>query len=729
MIEIYHYFVCFFKQGLDLLCGRAGFFCFLSIIIWGEVQVSNKKSIFIFIISFIVALSFSWGGVASGPVYAQDMKLSETESIDLAYIEAAIDEAVNYITDTGVNTEWKAIGVARAGYQVPSSYYENYFLSNIESQIINATNIRITDVERLVIAGAALGLDPTNINGTNLVQKIYNSADWTSGADSMLAQGNNGPIFALIALDSLDFEVPSEARWDRQQLVDYLLERQNTNGSWPLAGTSPNYDITAMALIALAPYYSDEQVQEAVQAALSFLSEAQDESGGFRDPWVGGVSSETTSQLIIGLSSLGIDPTSDAFTKDGNNLITHLLSFRNTLDGGFKHLETASSSDGLATEQALQALVAYKLFLEDGGRLYQFPQPVVADPIITVSGLENGLIVEQQELSLHVAAQDGYGEPIDATVIFNGESLAISEAGQYTLQLVEGLNQIQIHASDERGNIKEEIFEVRYEKLEEQQQQELEVSPVIKDGKATLKLAAVHQLKEQGTVIVHLDIDQVELTLPTEVINALIDKQATIELHGENISLFIPAGTFAKGMDALIQIEPLPAIEEAYSAVYEFTLSQNGQKISSFAEHLELSFVLLKEHEEVASQLAVYYANPETGLWEKVGGSYAAGKVTVQTSHFSTFAVFAENELPARGELTEEGTSEEQDSTKEKEDVLTIDLESDSTAGAQDSDTATGEKLPNTASSSFNYLLIGSLLVLLGALSFVWRRPLLKISK
>ncbi|MDV2888071.1 hypothetical protein RYX45_23190, partial [Alkalihalophilus pseudofirmus] len=77
----------------------------------------------------------------------------------------------------------------------------------------------------------------------------------------------------------------------------------------------------------------------------------------FNDPWNGGVSSETTSQVIIGLTSIGIDPTSADFTKDGKNLMSNLFSFQHS-DGGYKHILSQNSSDEMATEQALQALVA-----------------------------------------------------------------------------------------------------------------------------------------------------------------------------------------------------------------------------------------------------------------------------------------------------------------------------------------------------------------------------------
>lgn len=297
----------------------------------------------------------------------------DSPSVNIKEIETAIVRTVEQMLSSGVTSEWQAIGIAKAGYQVPAGY-KQYFNEHVSDQIIHANRKKITDIERLVLAAGAIGIDATNVNGVNLVDLIYNSEDWPNGTDSMIAQGNNGPIFALIALDSLAYEVPKDARWTREKLVDYLLTNQNANGSWSLFGTIPNYDITAMALIALSQYKHDSRVQEAIDKAVQFLSDEQGASGGYDDPFSGGVSSETTSQVIIGLTAVGIDPTSEAFTKNDITLIDHLLSYQ-IPDGSFEHIK-GYGSDGMATEQALQALVAYKLFLNGEGSLYQFAHQV-----------------------------------------------------------------------------------------------------------------------------------------------------------------------------------------------------------------------------------------------------------------------------------------------------------------------------------------------------------------
>ncbi|MDV2687088.1 hypothetical protein RYX56_22320, partial [Alkalihalophilus lindianensis] len=66
----------------------------------------------------------------------------------------------------------------------------------------------------------------------------------------------------------------------------------------------------------------------------------------------------------------------------------------------------------MATEQALQALVAYKIWKEGKGLLYQFPKKPVAMPTISVEGLWDGQKVNQEKLTFSIQSKDGKGNPI-----------------------------------------------------------------------------------------------------------------------------------------------------------------------------------------------------------------------------------------------------------------------------------------------------------------------------
>ncbi len=315
----------------------------------------------------------------------------ENSSADEVEVKKAIQSVSELVLQKGVTSEWEAIGLARAGVAVPESYTD-HFNANLKSQVITKVGsgkLKITDVERLTIAAAAIGIDARNANGQgfSLIEKIHTSEHWTwENTDSILYQGNNGIIFALIALDSKGYAVPNDAKWTRDKLVAELLKYQKTDGSWSLSASTTgasSIDITAMSLIALAPYQDKPNAKTAIDKAVAYLSGIQGPTGGFNEAFVGGISSEATSQVIIGLTANNIDPRSEQFTKNSINLIDHLLSFK-AEDGGFKHTLVDKTSNGMANEQALQALVAFDLFVKGEGRLYDFGQEVPESDTVVV---------------------------------------------------------------------------------------------------------------------------------------------------------------------------------------------------------------------------------------------------------------------------------------------------------------------------------------------------------
>lgn len=303
-------------------------------------------------------------------------------------ISASIKDTQQKLLKDGVKSDWEAIGLFQSGLNVPKSYVKT-FHEQVQDQIISKSGkgrMKITDVERLIMTAGVLGIDPTDVDekGFNLLDKIYNSEPRITGEDSLTFQGNNGVIFALIALDSKNFEIPKDAKWTREKLVAQLLKTQKDDGSWSLETSkdgSTSIDITAMALTALAPYRKQLEVKKAIDDSVAFLSKTQGSTGGFEESFVGGVTSEATAQVIIGLTANGIDPRSEQFTKGQTNLIDHLLSFKSS-DGGFKHVVDDKTSNAIATEQALQALVAYDLFIKGKGSLYNFGQ-VAIQPVPT----------------------------------------------------------------------------------------------------------------------------------------------------------------------------------------------------------------------------------------------------------------------------------------------------------------------------------------------------------
>ena len=128
-------------------------------------------------------------------------------------------------------------------------------------------------------------------------------------------QGVNGTIYALLALDSKNYEIPKLTEEDlgkgleqttREKLIQQILDKQLSDGGWALSGTKSDPDMTAMAIQALAPYYEKNSgVETAVEKALQTLSTMQDENGGFAS--FGTENLESAAQTVIALSTLNVE--------------------------------------------------------------------------------------------------------------------------------------------------------------------------------------------------------------------------------------------------------------------------------------------------------------------------------------------------------------------------------------------------------------------------------------
>lgn len=262
-----------------------------------------------------------------------------------------------------IGGEWMALGLARSGRTVPEGYYDavvKYVKDNIDSNGRLDKN-KATENARIILALTAIGKDVTNVGGHDLLAGL-NEMSYLS------KQGINGAIFTLIALDSHNYTPAGDVT--RDKLVQAILNAQiSGDGGWSLDGKNADVDMTAMAIQALAAYYkSDSSAKKAVDKGLSWLSSVQQNDGGFTS-W-GAANSESCAQVIVALTALGINPAKDSrFIKNGASVLDALCSF--AVDGGgFKHLATETSANGMATEQGFYALVAYYRLLNGQSSLY-----------------------------------------------------------------------------------------------------------------------------------------------------------------------------------------------------------------------------------------------------------------------------------------------------------------------------------------------------------------------
>ena len=268
-----------------------------------------------------------------------------------------------------VGGEWLIMGLARSGLEISDEYYEIYFQNLCaytaqQGGVLHAK--KYTEYSRVILAVTAIGRDPADVGGFNMLQPL---ADF----EQTVFQGINGPIFALLALDCGNYEIPENTvgstQATRDLYADYIINAQLENGGWSLMGGEAEIDVTAMALQALAKYQDRKDVAEAVEKGLAVLSERQNDQGGYQYNAAESVSSESVSQVIVALAELGIALDDSRFVKNGNTLLDALMQFQQE-DGGFAHLMDGET-DLLATEQAFYALVAANRIAQGESSLYR----------------------------------------------------------------------------------------------------------------------------------------------------------------------------------------------------------------------------------------------------------------------------------------------------------------------------------------------------------------------
>lgn len=303
-----------------------------------------KNKILSLLLAVLMVISISGCGSKEETVQAADL------STTAQWLQEKITEPVY----GSVGGEWLVLGLARSSFETSEEYFENYY-RNVTAVVQEKEGVldehKHTEYSRVILALTAIGKDPTDVAGYNLLKPL---ADY----EKTIYQGMNGPVFALLALDCGEYEIPmlegEGIQATREMYLDYILSNEAPDGGWSFAGGGADVDITAMVLQALAKYQDRQEVADAVERALKFLSEAQNENGGYAA--YGAESSESVSQVITALTELGIDMEDSRFVKNGNSLKDNLLTFM-TEEGTFLHIHDGEA-DMMATEQAFYALVS-----------------------------------------------------------------------------------------------------------------------------------------------------------------------------------------------------------------------------------------------------------------------------------------------------------------------------------------------------------------------------------
>ncbi|MEG0702572.1 MAG: cadherin-like beta sandwich domain-containing protein [Christensenella sp.] len=314
-----------------------------------------------------------------------------------AQTKAMLDKLSAYqlktVTNPSVGTtsgEWTLMALAR--YGTLNDSFKQTYLGNLYGTLEKTNGVldkrKYTEYSRVALALSALGMDAHNAAGYDVLAPLadFNQVKW---------QGVNGSVWALIALDTMNYDVPKlplgsvKVQTTREKLIDNILSEEISGGGWSMMGSSSmaEPDMTGMAIQALAPYCSkNAAVKAAVGRALTKLSAIQKASGSFG-------SAESDAQVIVALNAMNIALNDARFVKGNKTVLDGLMIYYIGAEGSFKHMSADRGPSAMATDQGMYALVSYYRSITGQTRLYDMTDMIPKPPTPDVEKTEREAVI------------------------------------------------------------------------------------------------------------------------------------------------------------------------------------------------------------------------------------------------------------------------------------------------------------------------------------------------
>jgi hypothetical protein len=266
-----------------------------------------------------------------------------------------------------------AAHVDTAGAQAALAYVE----ANANSYITVDSADGPGQLANLILDAHAMGVDPTNFGGTNLVTRLL-ATEQTTGTDAGLfgTEQQLNQFFVGTFTQGLVFTaLKAVGQTATAAAIGWLTAQQCSNGGWVLPSQAvgggcaydpsgfmgPDNQTTSLVLQGLA---AQGALTPTIQtSALNFFTTGQDPDGGWStyqnstaQPQQ--TDSQSTGLVIQALLAMGLSPTTSAFTSSGGSPVTALLSFVVTSGGdkGALGFQDATAGNLLASNQVTPIL-------------------------------------------------------------------------------------------------------------------------------------------------------------------------------------------------------------------------------------------------------------------------------------------------------------------------------------------------------------------------------------
>ncbi len=238
----------------------------------------------------------------------------------------------------------------------------------------------------------------------------------------------------------------------------------------------------------------------------------------------------------------------------------------------------------------------------------------------------------------------------------------------------------------------EELGDDAEETPGENTQQDQDNVIIVPESEAdTIELSTnqLNRVKMNGTITIDLtdfNTKKVNVVLSQEQVSMLKNRNVSILILKSDMNVTIPVSNMNGTENVTIAIEKYPDQEGTVSSVYNLTIKQGDKILDTFKEAVKIAFQLDISKINNKDTVQLYYYDEENEKWLSIGGEVSDTIITANTDHFTIFAAMEE---------------------KEEESINSEEVEKEN------------HSLPNTATNTYTLFLIGSMLLVIGYISFL----------
>lgn len=269
-------------------------------------------------------------------------------------------------SDWVLKDDWAIFALGRNQEEGCEKLYEDYYQGVLALLADPAAKLIPSDYIRLSLSLTAIGIDPRNIEGNDLLEKI-DQAD----REEYFQMSTGSLAYALALMERYPDSFSGTLKEDT---IQKILDAQQADGSFEYtagAGFS-DPDSTAQAmqgLMLLGDTYASE-----IQAAVDWLKAQMNEDGAILN-W-GAANPSSTAQVLIAFAQKGEVPANDQEKTLYDGIMTFALDNGSFLDANWQTGELEYNE--YATGQCFQALVAYSRMVNGQSALFDLSDAAVA---------------------------------------------------------------------------------------------------------------------------------------------------------------------------------------------------------------------------------------------------------------------------------------------------------------------------------------------------------------